>query len=176
MTLARFDEPVARPLWLITLADLSLLLLGFFVFLQAARSIDEARMVDGVRQAFGGDTSEPAMAAMPVDLAIVGGFASGSALVSGSVTDIARWLDDAARDPRTTVTLTGVTGSASDVDPRTGSRDILAIDRARAVAAQLVASGAIDPARLRIGAAATGTRGHVALTIGFTGSLAEERP
>lgn len=169
MSLARFDEPAGRPLWLMTLADLSLLLLGFFVFLQAAQNVDAARMVDGVRQAFGGEVAEAAPPTMPLDLATVEGFAQGTALLPAGSRRVADWVRGAARDPRTTVTLTGVTAGAGDIDPITGSPDILAADRARAVAELLVAARAIDPARIRIGASATGTRAHVTLTIGFAG-------
>lgn len=163
MTVFDEDEP-ARAVWLVTLADLSLLLVGFFVFLQASQ-VDPARLAAGIRAGFAG--SEPAVAAMPVDLATVTGFAPGSAqLVDGG--PAIDWARAAARDPRTTLRITGETdGSAQDVDAATGSAAILAADRARAVAAALVRARAVAPTRIQI-ATGRGQRRAV-LTLGFDG-------
>ena len=42
------DATAAKPLWLITLADLALLLVGFFVLVQAT-SLDRAALAKGLR-------------------------------------------------------------------------------------------------------------------------------
>ncbi|MBX3562972.1 MAG: flagellar motor protein MotB [Sphingomonas sp.] len=156
------DEPPARPVWLMTLADLALLLVGFFVFLQA-NQMDGKAFAASLRAGFGAAETE---AAMPVEMALVGGFAPGSA-VPGDSTAARDWAYAAAGDPRTRLKITGeVDGSSQDVDPATGSGAILAADRARAVATLLVASG-VSPARIQI-ATATGQRRAV-LTLGFEG-------
>lgn len=157
-----FDEAPPRPIWLMTLADLALLLVGFFVFLQANQSLGPRELAAALRSGF---TSEPA--AMPVDLALVRDFAPGSAEFGDAAAAI-EWARSAARDPRTRLKITGeVDGTADDIDPVTGSGPILAADRARAVAAELVASGAISPDRIQI-STATGQRRAV-LTLGFDG-------
>ena len=51
MTLPDEEAPV-RPLWLMTLTDLSLLLVGFFVFLQASQ-VDPKILAASVRAGFG---------------------------------------------------------------------------------------------------------------------------
>jgi flagellar motor protein MotB len=159
------DEAAPRPLWLITFADLALLLLGFFVLLQANQRLDPQALAAGIRAGFGMSAAEGP--AMPVDLAQVDGFAPGSALPLNAAAALA-WARDAARDPRTRLTITGeIDGSAGDVDPITGSGPILASDRARAIAAMLVKSGAVAPGRIAI-ATATGRRRAV-LTLGFVG-------
>lgn len=157
------DEAPARPIWLMTLADLALLLVGFFVFLQANR-IEGPALAASLRAGFG--ITAPA-SAMPVEIAAVVGFAPGSA-EPGDIAGALAWARAAARDPRTRLRISGeVDGSAQDVDPRTRSGAILAADRARAVAARLVAAGAVAPDRIRI-ATATGQR-RTLLTIGFEG-------
>ncbi len=156
------DEP-GRAVWLVTLADLSLLLVGFFVFLQASR-IDPAKLATGIRSGFGADSAAPAM---PVDVATVTGFAPGSAVVLDSAAAI-EWARMATRDPRTRLRVTGeVDGTAADVDPATGSGPILAADRARAVAALLVRAGAVAPGRILL-STGRGQRRAV-LTLGFEG-------
>jgi flagellar motor protein MotB len=157
-----FDEAPGRPIWLMTLADLALLLVGFFVFLQANQTMGPRELAAALRSGF---TSQPAE--MPVDLAAVRGFEPGSAELPDPASALI-WARDAARDPRTRLKITGeVDGSAGDVDPVTGSGAILAADRARAVAAELVASGAVSPGRIII-TTATGQRRAV-LTLGYDG-------
>lgn len=157
------DEAPARPIWLTTLADLALLLVGFFVFLQA-NQMDAKTVAASLRAGFGASEVE---VAMPVEMALVVGFAPGSAVPGDS--RIARdWAHMAARDPRTRVKITGeVDGSLQDVDWASGSGAILAADRARAVAALLVASGAVSPDRIQI-TTARGKR-QTMLTLGFEG-------
>lgn len=157
-----FDEAPSRPIWLMTLADLALLLVGFFVFLQANQSMGPSEIAAAMRAGF---TSQPAE--MPVDLAQVRGFALGSFESDDGAAAVA-WAREAARDPRTRLKITGeVDGSPQDVDPETGSGPILAADRARAVAAELVASGAVSPDRITI-TTSTGQRRAV-LTMGYDG-------
>jgi uncharacterized protein YdaT len=163
VTLFDEDEPARAP-WLVTLADLSLLLVGFFVFLQATQ-VDPAKLAAGIRAGFGAREATPA--AMPVDIATATGFAPGSAVPvdTGSALE---WARGAARDPRTLLRITGeVDGSEADVDPATGSGPILAADRARAVAALLVGQRAGDPARIMI-STGRGQRRAV-LALGFEG-------
>lgn len=156
------DEAPARPVWLTTLADLALLLVGFFVFLQASQ-MDGKAVAASLRAGFGVE-ADPAM---PVELAYVGGFAPGSA-VPGDTSAARDWARIATRDPRTMLNITGETdGSREDVDAATGSAAILAAERARAVAVLLVAAGAISPERIRI-TTAVGKR-RTALTLGFEG-------
>lgn len=162
MTLDFEDEAPARPLWLTTLADLALLLVGFFVFLQANQQIGPRDLAAAFRAGF---TAQPA--AMPVDLAVVGAFAPGSAEFQPSYAAL-EWAREASRDPRTRLRVTGeVDGSPEDVDAQTGSGPILAADRARAVAAWLVRSGVVTPGRIAI---STGTAERRAvLTSGYDG-------
>jgi hypothetical protein len=156
-----FDGEARRPLWLITLADLMLLLVGFFVFLQANRTLDGRAIADGLRQGFGAEAAQP----MPVDASQIGGFAPGSAALPPS--DALGWAREAARDPRTIVRVIGGTdGTLADVDAVTGSAAILAADRARAAAALLVR--AAPASRIAI-EARPGAGRAVQLEIGFAG-------
>ena len=47
------DAPATRALWLVTLADLALLLVGFFVLLQANQHLDRKALARGMREGFG---------------------------------------------------------------------------------------------------------------------------
>ncbi len=163
MTWDEQDDAPAPRLWLMTLADLTLLLLGFFVLLQASQRIDPRALAAGIRAGFGASDSVPAM---PVEIAAID-FVPGSAAPRDAAAALA-WARTATRDPRTRLKITGeVDGSTQDVDAVTGSGPILAADRARAVAALLVGAKAVSPDRILI---ATGT-GHTraVLTLGFEG-------
>ncbi|URW75544.1 flagellar motor protein MotB [Sphingomonas donggukensis] len=154
------DEP-RRAIWLVTLADVMLLLVGFFVFLEANRSLDGQQIAAGLREGFGVAAPAP----MAVDATIVAGFARASAVVPAN--DTLAWARAATRDPRTIIRVTGGTdGSARDVDPATGSPAILAADRARAVATQL--ARAVPPARLAIDTR-PGAGRSVQLNLAFAG-------
>ena len=78
------DPAPARPLWLWTLADLALLLVGFFVLIQAT---DRQALAKGLREGFGGvartqTQAGVAAAADPIPLAsAAAGFARGSAAI-----------------------------------------------------------------------------------------------
>lgn len=165
MNAGMWDEIApARSAWVITLADLALLLVGFFVLLQANRELDRETLLAGMRAGFGVEEAPPAP--MAVAAARVEGFAEGSAVadMSGAIL----WARGAARDPRTRITITGSAEGTRDLDPATGSAPILAADRARAVAAALVRSAAADPARIVI-VTDPGKRRAVTLSVGFAG-------
>lgn len=159
------DIAPARSVWLITLADLALLLIGFFVLLQAHREADRTRLLAGLRSGFGAEAPAP-VDPMAVARARVESYAPGSA--EADMTPTIAWARDVARDARTVITITGSTAPTGDVDPRTGSAAILAADRARAVAAALVAKGAVSPDRLIL-RVTPGHRRAVTLSVGFAG-------
>ena len=158
------DIAPARSVWLITLADLALLLVGFFVLLQANRELDKQELLAGLRAGFG--IEDAAAAPMAVASARIDGFAPGDAVADTRT--VLAWARDAARDRRTHITITGSTADSGDTDPLTGSAAILAADRARHVAAALVASGAVDPSRVRL-VVDPGRRRAVTLSVGFAG-------
>lgn len=154
-----------RPLWLITLADLALLLVGFLVLVQAT-TLDKAALARGLRAGF----EAAAPPSLPVAAAGLDGFAPGSAALPGSPAAVVAWARDAARDPRVRLRVVGaVDGSAADTDPVMRSGALLAADRARAVAVALVASGAIAPARVTIVNADRPGRRRVLVTLAFAG-------
>lgn len=158
----------ARSVWLITLADLALLLIGFFVLLQAHREADRAQLFAGLRNGFGVEAPSP-VDPMAVARARVDGYAPGSA--DADLATAIAWARDAARDKRTVITITGSTAPTGDVESATGSAAILAADRARAVAAALVAQGAVSPDRLIL-RVTPGTSRSVTLSVGFAGDPA----
>lgn len=170
------EEARRRAPWLVTLADLFMLLVGFFVFLQANTALDARAIGDGIRGGFGVALApapvppvapvQPA-APIPLEAGAITGFAPASSVMSaGAAAPALAWARAAAADPRTILTITGQTdGSAADVDPDTRSAAVLAADRARAAARLLAA--VLPPERLRI-ATGTGARG-VTLHIGFAG-------
>ena len=146
----------SRPLWLVTLADLALLLVGFFVLLQVRG--------EGVAQALHARFAAED-AAIPV-AAERTGFAPGSATPASGPARLRNWAAEQFRDPRVVLTVTGtVDGSAADVDPTTRSGEILAADRARLVAAAIAP---LSPARVRV-ATATAHARAVTVTLGFAG-------
>lgn len=148
------SPPPSRPLWLMTLADLALLLLGFLVLVHA--TADRDALARGLREGFGA----AAVAPMPV-AAAAADFAPGSATLADARPLVA-WTRDALRDPRVVVT---VTGSADDV--------LLASDRARAVAAALTDAG-IPADRLTIATMRGAAR--ATLTLAFVGEPPRSLP
>ncbi len=170
------DTPANRPIWLMTLADLGLLLVGFFVFLQASQHLNSKVLAQGIRAGFGVTSAPPTGNAEPIPVAAAAmlDFAPGSAALPSSPAGLIAWAREVARDPRIVLKVSGgIDGSASDVDPATGSGAVLAADRARGVAAALAAAKAVPPARLEIlGAGKPGHR-SVTLTIGFAGNRQE---
>ena len=162
------ERAPARPMWLMTLADLALLLVGFFVLVQA-QGAHRGQLARGIRAGFGLAEPAPPPAPMPVAAAGVLAFAPGSATLPATPATVIAWARQAARDPRVVVTVTGETdGSPADVDPATGSPAILAADRARALVAALADAHAVAPARLQLATALHRRRAAIA-TLGFTG-------
>lgn len=172
-----FDDDLAeiapaRPAWLMTLADLALLLVAFFVFVQANQQLDGDTLARGIREGFGGADTDAILppAPMPVSANALNGFAVGSAELPGPVAPLVAWAADALRDPRATLAVTGmVDGSNDDVDAVTQSAVVLASDRARTIVAVLIAHG-IAPDRITITAAGRAGRRGVSVTTGFAGN------
>ena len=156
----------SRPLWLVTLADLALLLVGFFVLLEANRQLDPRVIARAVSAGLGVEPPPLAVAAQ-----VVPGFARGSAHVPVDTNALAAWARTELRDPRVALRVTGATdGSAGDVDAASGSAALLATDRARAVAAALAGAG-VPIERTQISNADAGTRParQVLITLAFVG-------
>lgn len=153
----------AKPLWLITLADLSLLLVGFFVFLQAAShkpQHQQAAIEASIRNAFGGDSQ----ARLTLDANLITGFSPGSAELPAGAGPVIAWARDALADPRTRLMVTGYSdGSAAD--RRDGSA--LALAGLRADAAIAALDGVVAPDRLRPGAAIAPGPPRVTLAITY---------
>lgn len=159
---------VARPLWLVTLADLALLLVGFFVLVQANARLDLAAVARG----FADRAPAPAL---PVDATAVTGFAPGSAQLAQSGSGLVTWARAATRDPRVALAVSGATdGTAADVDRGTGSSALLAADRARAVAALLAAAG-VPTRRLLITNTVAPVGRRVTVTLAFAGETGASR-
>lgn len=163
-----WPEPApVKPLWLVTLADLALLLVGFFVLIQASERPRE--VAQALRTSFGG---EPAPAAVPVMSAGLLDFVPGSAVLPDNPAAVVAWAREAVRDPRIALTVTGsVDGSAGDVDPATGSGAILAADRARTLAAVLAP---VSP-RISVVTAPRAGRRAAIVTIAFAGEAKEQK-
>ncbi|MDB5706643.1 MAG: hypothetical protein JWN66_3759 [Sphingomonas bacterium] len=141
-----------RPIWLMTLADLALLLVGFFVLIQSTQHLDRKALARGLRQGFGVSTSPAATPdPIPVAAAAIMNFAPGSAILPSAPAGLVAWAREAVRDPRVTLKISGsVDGSASDIDPATGSGAVLAADRARNVAAALASAHVVPAGRITI--------------------------
>ncbi len=161
------DIATARPVWLMTLADLALLLVGFFVFLQASQHLDKGAFAKGIREGFGVYDRVVAREPMAVSAGSVTGFAVGSAALRQAPDALIGWARDSTRDPRVVLRVAGaVDGSVGDVDPLTGSGAVLAADRARAVATVLLVAHAVPADRITLSAARPGRRA-VTVTTGF---------
>jgi hypothetical protein len=158
-----------RPLWLVTLADLALLLLGFLLLIQVTERSDRNAVAAGLRARFGGSDAAARSTPTPLPVAAAGvSFAPGSAVPLVSPTGLSAWAREAASDPRVTLTVTGSTdGSAADRDPATGSAAILAVDRARATAAAL--ADAVPADRLTITTAPHPGHRAALVTLAFAG-------
>ena len=101
------DAAPHRPLWLMTLADLALLLLGFLVLVQATAPQQRAALAKGLRGGFGSVEQ-----AEPIQVAANGitGFAQGSAVLPAGQAALTGWARDAVRDPRVRLIVTGSAG------------------------------------------------------------------
>jgi len=152
-----------RPLWLMTLADLSLLLVGFFVFLQATSHKSEAQQAAteaSIREAFGGDPAQR----LSVDANVVTGFAAGGADLPPGFAGVAGWAREALADPRTRLIVTGY-ADGSPGDRIDGSSLALAGLRADRVTAALARS--IPAGRIRSGTSVAPGARRVTLTISY---------
>jgi len=174
------DAASGRPAWLMTLADLALLLVGFFVFLQASQHLDRKALAQGIRAGFGA-THPPEATKTPDPMALAAAamldFAPGSAVLPSTPASLVAWAREAARDPRVTLRITGsVDGSAGDVDPASGSGAVLAADRARAVAVAIAAARAVPAGRMTIVGAPKPDYGHrsVLVTLGFASARQDD--
>ncbi len=172
----------ARPIWLVTLADLALLLVGFFVLVQANQKRDFQALAAGLREGFGVHAAAGVMTkplrqpsatadAMPVGAASMADFVVGSSALPQSPASLIQWVRDETADPRLVLKIIGgVDGTPGDVEPVTGSGSVLAADRARAVAVVLANAHVIPADRMIIATeAAPGARRSVMLTIAFAG-------
>ena len=166
MSAEQFEDAVPhRPLWLMTLADLALLLLGFLVLVQATAPQQREALAKGLRGGFGSVEQ-----AEPIQVAANGvtGFAQGSAAVPAGQAALIDWARDAVRDPRVRLIITGSAGRGGDVDAATGSATILAADRARSIAASL--TSVVPAERMTITTATgPGPRG-VSVAMAFVGT------
>jgi hypothetical protein len=169
-----YPEPiVGKPIWLMTLADLGLLLVGFFVFVQATQHLDRGKLAQGIRAGFGASATSDAPVAdpMPVAAAAMLDFAPGSANLPSSPAGLIAWAREVTRDPRIVLKVSGgVDGTPSDVDAVSGSGAVLAADRASAIATALAEAHAVAPTRLEIVGAGKPGRRNVTVTIGFAGN------
>ena len=161
MRITDLDDPLslapARAPWLVTLADLALLLLGFMVLVQASTNRDA--VARSLRERFGA-----AEAIVPVAATAIG-FAPGSA-AAGDTAPLVAWARDALADPRVAVTVTG------SVAPNEGGV-LLAADRARAVAAALADAG-LPTDRLQLTTSSVAGR-RATLTLAFTGETRSQK-
>lgn len=180
MSAAFFPEiPQGRPLWLVTLADLSLLLLGFFVLVAAHKSTDRKALAAAMRARFGVAASASARAptaaltpeTLPLAAAALYDFAPGAAAPYTSVDPLVAWARAATRDTRVTVRVTGLTdGSTADVDAESHSAVLLAVDRARGVARAI--AQVVPGDRVMIATADSTHKRGVMLTLSYSRSEA----
>ena len=172
MTEFDFPAPVpSRPLWLVTLADLALLLVGFLVLVQAMGMERRPALVDALRAEFGAGGPVPHAPApaqpsiMPVAAAALH-FAPGSAEPVDPDPLLVPWAREALADPRVRLSVTAATdGSAADVDPVTHSAVVLAADRARAAAALI---GPVAANRLTLSTATAPGQRTALVTLAFS--------
>ncbi len=167
--------------WLITLADLALVLLGFAMLLHATADLDahdRDRVVAGIRTAFSGNAGEgageaPVLDRLAVDINVVAGFGPGDATLPYAPAPLVAWVREVSTDPRSRLIIAGrADGSAHDVDAASGSSTILAARRAEAVAAAIAKAGALPADRITIttlppAATATPASRRAELTITF---------
>lgn len=171
MTADDFPERAPSRAWLVTLADLALLLVGFFVLLQANKTVPPQEIVRGIAAGLG----TPAPAPMAVAAERIDGFAPGGVTAPTIPPRVIAWAKEAARDPRLALTVAGTTdGSPADRDP-TGNATLLAVDRARAVAAALADAGVPTERLTIVNADRDAARGRtVIITLGFAGEKEKE--
>jgi flagellar motor protein MotB len=153
----------ARPPWLITLADLSLLLVGFFVFMQATSlkpRQQQAAIEAGIRNAFGGD----GQVRIALEANAITGFAAGEAALPRDIRAVSGWAREALADRRTKLTVTGYSDGTAG-DRLNGSALALAGLRADVAAAAL--ASAVPGDRIRTSAAVAPGARRVTLAISY---------
>lgn len=156
-----------KPIWLMTLADLALLLMGFFVLMLAVErreKVDDSALARGFR---GGFTDQAALPQPRIALAAnaVPGFAPGSAALPQAPDSLIAWARESAADPRTSLLVTGF-ADGSEADRLDGSALALASARASAVAATLERAG-FPGGRIRTAGAVARDARRVTVTISF---------
>lgn len=166
-----------RPVWLVTLADLALLLLGFLVLVQSTERADRKAIVQGLRERFGVASAAASDAPpMPVAAFATPDFTTGSAVLPGDAAALVIWARDALADPRVVLNVASTTdGTAADVDPASGSGAILAADRARAVVAALAAAH-LPTGRIAIATTHRPTQRRAIVTLAFAGETPRSLP
>ena len=174
MTTALFPIPQKRTArWVMTLADLALLLLGFLVMVHATEKRGTSRQVARAMRAALGDSGTSAIQVgiggteqpPALDANALAGFSAGSAALPAAVYPIAQWLRQAAADPRSRVLVTGHSDDR-EADRSTGGL-VLASSRADTVARALIKTGAITADRVDLAASAGGRSRRVEITISF---------
>lgn len=148
-----------RPLWLMTLADLALLLLGFMILVHSVGegSRGKAALGEGIRAAFGGSPAPATEIALDVNG--VAGFAPGSAALPTDAAPLLGWAAEAAADPRSRLVITG------QADPAEGLA--LAARRAATLADVIQADGRVPGDRLRLDARLSPGARQVTLSVSF---------
>ena len=155
-----------KPIWLMTLADLALLLMGFFVLMLAVErreKLADGALAKGFRGGFTDQAAQPAAIALAANM--VSGFATGSATLPSSPTALIDWVRQSASDPRSQLLVTG-SADGSAADNADGSALALASARAAAVAAALERAG-IPGTRIRTAGAITSGARRVTVSISF---------
>lgn len=152
--------------WVVTLADLALLLVGFFVMVHAAEKKGATRqMADAVRGALGVTVARAQPTGVALDADALTGFSAGDAALPKAIWPVAQWLKQAAADPRARVL---VTGRSDDREAdRSTSGLIIAASRADIVARALIRTGAIPASRVDLAASAGGAERRVDITISY---------
>jgi outer membrane protein OmpA-like peptidoglycan-associated protein len=132
------------------------------------QATDRQALAKGLREGFGGDVADTAVIPIPLAAAAVS-FTPSSAIPEAPAALI-EFATTNLRDPRASLRVSGGTAGAGDVDPATGSADLLATDRARAIVSYLIGRG-IAADRIVIAPAGIG-RSNALVTVSFTGDPA----
>lgn len=141
-----------RTRWVLSFADLCLLLLGFFVILHA-RQGDAVRLSASMRASFGG-----APQTVRTDYRADAIFEPGEAVLKLSA---ARWLARLGAEAK--AAKMGVLIVSDGIDPATARLDGWELAAARAAAAaRAVRAGGLDESRLTLSIPAMGGAGHAA--------------
>lgn len=158
--------PRRRARWVMTLADLFMLLVGFFVMLHAAEARHQtSAMTAAVKRALGVKVARGQPERVALDANALTGFSAGDAALPAAVWPVAQWLRQAAADPRSRVLVTGHSDDR-EADRSTGGL-MVAAARADSVARAIVKTGAVPASRIDLAASAGGADRRVDITISF---------